>query len=348
MNARKLPSGRWQSIVYIGTVDGKKKYVTVTEDSRRECLIKAARVKEEAEAMSDTNITVGQAVTRYIEAKRGVLSPSTIAGYLNKQKSHITPHPISECVIRQLNTQKIQSWVSDISAEHSAKTVKNTYGLFTASVKMFNRKADFDVTLPQGKRYEGYVPNTDEVVMVLEEAKAYDPRMYRACLLAAFATLRRGEIAALTADDIRGNLLHIEKSMVRNENKEWIIKLPKTKDSVRDIPLPNWILEEMPKSGPLVEYNPEQITNYFIRIVRKAGLPHFRFHDLRKFSVSLMATQGVSMASIKEIGGWSNLQTPTQIYIKTLADAHKREMEQYLAHLDTIKNEKFSQSLVRE
>ena len=92
----------------------------------------------------------------------------------------------------------------------------------------------------------------------------------------------------------------------------------------------------MPKAGRLVDYNPEQITNYFVRTVKKAGVPHFRFHDLRKHAVSLMATQGVSMASIKDIGGWSNLQTPSQIYVKALADAHKREMSKYLEHLDTL------------
>lgn len=338
MNARKLPSGRWQSKVYIGTVDGKKIFVTVTEDTKRECMIKAAKVKEDAEQLAGTRqITVGQAVTKYIDSKRGVLSPATIAGYKKKQETHIDPHPISACLIQQLTNQKVQLWISTIAPGVSAKTVKNAYGLFTAAIRMFNPNIRFAVSMPQGKRYEGYVPTTAEVKTLLEKAKAYDPTLYRACLLAAYATLRRGEVCALTAEDIRGNILHVEKDMVRNEDNEWVIKLPKTKDSVRDIPLPTWIVEEMPKEGRLVDYNPEQISNYFIRLLKNTDLPHFRFHDLRKFSVSLMATKGVSMSSIKEIGGWSNLQTPTQIYIKTLADAHQKEMQEYLTHLDSLK-----------
>ena len=91
MNARKLPSGRWQSKVYIGTVDGKKQFKTVTEDSKKECLIKAAQIQADAEACREIRITVDQAIERYIEAKRGVLSPATVAGYLSKQKLYITP-----------------------------------------------------------------------------------------------------------------------------------------------------------------------------------------------------------------------------------------------------------------
>ena len=338
MNARKLPSGRWQSKVYIGTVDGKKQFKTVTEDTKRECLIKAAQIQADLEAERATpKLTVDQAVTKYIEVKRGVLSPATIAGYLAKQKTYITPYTISACQIDQLSTEKLQAWVSEVAAIGSKKTIKNAHGLMSAAIRMFMPKADLSVTLPQGKRYEGYVPSTEEVMKVIKLAKEYDERLYRACLLSAFATLRRGEIACLTADDIKGNVVHVEKDMVRNENKEWVVKLPKTEDSVRDVPLPQWVIDEMPKSGRLVDYNPEQITNYFVRIVKKAGVPHFRFHDLRKYAVSLMATQGVSMASIKVIGGWSNLQTPSQIYIKALSDAHKREMNQYLEHLNTLK-----------
>lgn len=337
MNARKLPSGRWQSKVYVGIVDGKKQYKTVTEDTRKECMIKAAQVKADAEADKGTpKITVDQAVEKYIDAKRGVLSPATVAGYTSKLKLYIAPYPIAACRLDHLTSQKVQAWISDISAGRSRKTVANAYGLFSGAVRMFRPKADLDVRMPQGKRYEGYVPSTEEVLVVLQAARDWDERLYRACLLSAFGTLRRGEISALTADDVHGTYIHVEKDMVKDEYGRWVVKLPKTTDSVRDVQLPAWILDAMPKAGPLVDYVPDEITKWFGRAVKKAGLPHFRFHDLRKHAVSLMATQGVSMASIKEIGGWSNLNTPQQIYIKALSDAHKREMKQYIGHLEAL------------
>ena len=340
MNARKLPSGRWQSIVYTGKVDGVKQYITVTEDSRSECLLKAAQAKADAKNKADLKITVGQATEKYIAAKEGVLSPATIAGYKAVIKRYLDNHTFSSCRLDQLTPEKLQAWVSDISAGVAKKTVKNAHGFVTASIRMFMPKADLDVRFPQGKRYEGYVPSTDEVLKILDAAKQYDPRLYRACLLSAFATLRRGEISCLTADDIHGSYIHVDKDMVKDASGEWIVKLPKTESSVRDVPLPQWIIDEMPKKGPLVDYRPDEITKWFGKVLKSTGLPHFRFHDLRKHAVSLMATQGVSMASIKDIGGWSNMQTPQQIYIKALADAHKREMDQYVSYLDKLKTTK--------
>lgn len=334
MNATRMPSGRWRSKIYIGTVDGKKKYISVTADTKKDCLIKAAKAKEDLN-LDAPKLTVDQAVTRYVETKRGVLSPATVAGYLSKQRLYITPYPISSVRLDQLTPQKMQAWISAVAGNVSKKTVANAYGILVASVRMFVPKADLAVRLPQGKKYGGYVPSTEEVVILLQAAKQYDERLYRACLLSAFGTLRRGEICCLTSDDIHGEILHVEKDMVKDEHGKWIVKLPKTEDSIRDVRLPQWIINEMPK-GRLVDYVPDEITKWFVKVLKETGLPHFRFHDLRKHAVSLMATQGVSMASIKDIGGWSNLQTPQQIYIKALADAKQRELDQYVAFVDGI------------
>ena len=214
MNARKLPSGRWQSKVYIGTADGKKQFVTVTEDTRKECLIKAAQIQ--ATANKDIpHITVDQAVSQYIDAKRGVLSPSTIHGYIKKQREYITRYEIGSCQIRKLTIQKVQSWVSQLAETVPRKTVVNVYSLLNSSVRMFSPEIHFYVTYPQGKKYTGYVPSTEEVLQLLAYARENNERIYRACLLSAFGTFRRGEIACLTADDIRGGAVHVTKDMVK-------------------------------------------------------------------------------------------------------------------------------------
>lgn len=335
MNAKKLPSGRWNSRVYIGKQNGKTVTVSVTADTRKECLAKAAEVQ--AAASYSEKITVGEAVERYIDLKGSVLSPATVAGYKGLQKRYFDGRKLSACRLDHLDSRRVQAWVAEISAGVSKKTVLNAFGLLSAAVKLYHPKADLSVRFPQGKRYEGYVPSTEEVVKVLQAAKEYDERLYRACLLSAFGTLRRGEISPLTADDIRDGVLHVEKDMVKDASGKWITKLPKTEDSVREVPLPQWIIDEMPKKGPLVDYRPDEITKWFGKVVKASGLPHFRFHDLRKHAVSLMATRGVSMASIKELGGWSNMQTPQKIYVKALADAHKREVAGYLDFLGDLR-----------
>ena len=43
------------------------------------------------------------------------------------------------------------------------------------------------------------------------------------------------------------------------------------------------------------------------------------------------------MASIQKLGGWSNMRTPQEIYIKALGDAYAKETKQYLDRLGTLK-----------
>lgn len=337
MNARKLPSGRWQSKVYVGAVDGKKIFRSVTADTKKDCLIQAAKIQEDAR-QDVPRMTVDQAVEKYIDTKRGVLSPSTVLGYTRKKNQYITGRPIGSCRLDMLSNQKIQAWISDISAGRSRKTVQNVYGLFTATVAMFCPDKRFSVRLPQGKKYTGYVPSTEEVMKVLAYAKENNDRLYRACLLSAFGTFRRGELACLTADDIKGNEIHVTKDMVLGDDGKYTVKLPKTTDSIRVVPMPAWVIAEMPAEGLLVGYNPDEITKWFIRMLRKIDVPHFRFHDLRKHAASLMALSGVSMAGIQKLGGWSNMRTPQDIYIKALSDAHERETRAYLEKVENMKS----------
>ena len=339
MNARKLKSGSWQSIVYLGMVDGKKKYVTVTAPTKGECLRLANEAKyEKGDALLRDRYRVGEAVRRYIEIKRSVLSPVTVRGYLGMVRRYIDGSSIDRVYLDALNSAKVQSWISALSAQGlSRKTIQNAYGLFVSAVRLFAPEKQFIITFPQGSRYDGYVPSTEEVMRVLEYAKVRCPVLYRAMLLAAFGTLRRGEIVTVTADDLNGNILHVSKDCVRDEHGKWVVKPPKTKDSVRDVVLPDWVVSEMPKEGRLVSTSPSYITTSFSRIMKELDIPGFRFHDLRKHAVSLMAATGVSMASIKKLGGWSNMNTPQQIYIKALSDAHFRELSGYLEYISSLK-----------
>ena len=50
--------------------------------------------------------------------------------------------------------------------------------------------------------------------------------------------MRRSEICALTPEDIEGDVIHINKALVQDENREWIVKATKTTESTRDIVVP--------------------------------------------------------------------------------------------------------------
>ena len=77
LKAELLPSGSWRVRVYLGEVDGKKKWKSVTADTSADALRRAALYEQPA----TEEMTVLQACERYIREKsegNTPLSPSTL------------------------------------------------------------------------------------------------------------------------------------------------------------------------------------------------------------------------------------------------------------------------------
>ena len=54
--------------------------------------------------------------------------------------------------------------------------------------------------------------------------------------------------------------------------------------------------------------------------MERAGIPHFRFHDLRHYCASVQHALGVPDAYIMQRGGWGNDRVLKEVYRHTLKD----------------------------
>jgi integrase len=52
----------------------------------------------------------------------------------------------------------------------------------------------------------------------------------------------------------------------------------------------------------------------FYKVIEAAGLPHFRFHDIRHTYASMLLNQGESLHYVKEQMGHSSIQTTVDVY----------------------------------
>src|SRR4029077_5670343 len=59
---------------------------------------------------------------------------------------------------------------------------------------------------------------------------------------------------------------------------------------------------------------PRNLFRTFKALLGKAGLPDFRFHDLRHSAASLLLAQGVPMRAVMELLGHSSISTTANIY----------------------------------
>lgn len=162
----------------------------------------------------------------------------------------------------------------------SPKTVRNMHGLLTAAISAYRSDFAIKTDLPKKKRSSLYIPSDADVKRIMEFAK--DTPMEIPILLAAFGPMRRSEICALDSDHINGNIVHVEYAMVQNEDKEWVIKVPKTFAGDCFIDVPDFVAEKLRgKKGRIVELKPMAVTHRLARMLKKLNIQHFRFYDLR-------------------------------------------------------------------
>ena len=266
-------------------------------------------------------MNVKQAVTRYIALKEPVLSPSTTTAYRSIARTHL--EAIADISIQAIDNKTLQRWIGDLSQTHTPKTVRNIYGLVVSSIIQFSPGAVFSVRLPAKEKPELYIPTDADIQKLLQHIKGKEIEI--AVYLAAFGPMRRGEICAITSEDVKGNFVTVNKSMVHNPDKTWSIKQPKTYAGFREIEYPQFVIDRIQGiEGRLVKGTPDQISNRFNRALRFAGLPHFRFHDLRHYAASIMHAIGVPDVYIMSRGGWSSDRVLKEIYRGELDDQKRQ------------------------
>ena len=323
--AKKLPSGSWRVQVFVGTdSSGKQIRKSFTAPSKKEAEYMAAEFVAGIKRASPDNRTLSEAYARYIEIKRNTLSPATVREYERAARRDFPE--LMRLRLSQLTQEKVQCAVNEMSATHSPKSVKNAHGLLSAVLRMFAPDIRLTTRMPQNRKADIYIPTESDIEMLMEAVQGKE--IEKAILLAAFGSLRRSECCALTAADINGDTVNVNKALVKAPDGGWTIKPPKSKAGYRIITLPSFVIERLvpAPNGRIVNIAPSTITDYFRYLIARLGLPHFRFHDLRHFQASILHAIGVPDKYIMERGGWKTDSTLKNIYQHTLSD-RRREVE---------------------
>ena len=217
--AKKLPSGAYNVRVYSHTENGRKIYESFTADTKAEAELKASEWQHQKSRRVRADLTVKEAIEGYIKAKEGVLSPSTVRGYYKMLRNNFDL--IERRQIRKLTSEDLQIFISCLSREMSPKSVRNIYALLTASFALYAPDLSFKVSLPKKVNKRPISPSDGDIQTLFGEAQT---ELKKCIALAAFGSLRRGEICALTFGDIEGNTVHITKDMVQDKDNQWVIK----------------------------------------------------------------------------------------------------------------------------
>lgn len=321
--AKKLPSGNWR---VQAKANGQIKSFTGPDRRMVEAEAKAWQAGLVAEVES---ITVGKAYERYIASKENVLSPTTIRAYRGMARTNF--QELMPLRIDKLSNEIIQTAVNNLASSVTPKSVRNNYGLLTAVVAMFNPYFRPVVKLPQRKKREIVIPTKEQVQKLIKSTKG--TQYYIPVLLAALCGMRAGEICALTSDDIKNDKISVNKALVRRLDGVWTTKPPKSYSGYRTIEIPPIVSEALKdKQGNIVSLTSHSLSNGFPLVLKKAGLPHFRFHDLRHFYVSELFDMGLPEKYIIAQVGHSSSSITKSVYDHLSAEKRSKYATNIATH----------------
>lgn len=302
--AKRLPSGSYRTQVYAGKDEnGKPRYESFTAPTARESELLAAQFKADQNRKRQADLTVGEAIDGYINAKEAVLSPKTIREYRGMFRNYYDP--IKKKSIRKLTNEDLQLYVSSLVGTVSAKTISNIYGLLSASLSLYAPDLIFKVTLPKKQKKKQIAPSDDDVGLLFKESGG---EMQLCIALAAFGSCRLGEICGLKFGDVNLNGVNIHCDMVQDSNRKWVLKeIPKSDESNRFVRLPKKALDLIgtgDKDEFIIKRNPVAISHQFAHVRDRLGLNNIRFHDLRHYFASIAAVLDIPQNYIADFGGW--------------------------------------------
>lgn len=309
MKAKKLPSGSWRCQAYVG---GERK--SFTAPTKKESELMAIEWQTGRRQLPSDVLTVGECIDRYINSKENILSPTTIEEYRRTKRNYL--EALSDVPVCDITSDKVQRHINTLALTKSPKTVKNAYGVLASALNIFAPELRLRVALPKVQKKIKQLPDVEAVMKAIVGTDIELP-----CLLALWCGMRLSEIRGAKKSNIKDGVLRISDTVV-TVNREHIEKhSTKTIDSTRLIALPERIQDLIadlpPEQDSLTVLTGASIYKRFSKALKRAGIEHMTFHDLRHMNASVMLALGIPDKYAMERGGWSSPHIMKQVYQHT-------------------------------
>ena len=317
-NIRKRKDGRWEGRYTVGhdPETGKaiiKNVLGKTQAEVKEKLKKAIEENVGIDYGRAKTYTVGTWLEVWMENYAKVkLRPSTFKTSQGFLKNHIKPQigsiPLAD--LTSLDLQRFYKHLMDggrvdrIEAKKkpkglAPKTVRNIHQMICSAYNLaieqclVTKNPTQGCALPKVEHKEMKTLTADQLSAFFREAR--DSGVYELYYLDLATGLRRGELLGLkwTDVDFQHGILKIQRAISRQNGK--VVEAPlKTKNAYRTLPLSadaidvlkaqknkvgssEWVFPS-PTGGPM---SPDSVLHMLQRVLKRAGLPRIRFHDLR-------------------------------------------------------------------
>jgi integrase len=340
--------GKSYSVVVFAGKDakGKKKYIWETFRTSDQAQKRLTELLHQIDTgtLARPKGTLGEFTEQWLEYSKSNLRITTYMGYKNIYSSGISPK-LGNILLKDLRPSHIQEYmVAKLSTGASNTTVRHhltfLHAVLERAVKLqlLTRNPVDAISMPKIIKKEMKILDKQQAALILTELEKSP--YYPIYALALCTGMRQSELLALKWKDL--DLLMAELSVNKGSHRlpggEFVITPPKTRKSKRRIPLSPDVcimlrhhlddqINQCAKTDikftddrlVFCKYkgepiNPNTVSQYWTRLLKRLNCPHVRFHDLRHTAASWMIMKGVPYKTVSEILGHESIATTLDIY----------------------------------
>jgi integrase len=350
------PDGRWQGQINLGRYfdekagKWKRKRLTVygdTEKEVREKLQKHQGEKLSGSLVEPSKVTLGAYLIDWLEkVVKGSRRANTLRSYRGIVNRILVPRlgsiPLTRLVALQV--QDLYTWMR--GAGYSVRMQELSHAILHRALEqaikwnMLRFNACDGAVRPRPPKTTRPVWNLEQIDTFLKAAAT--SRYEALFVLAIFGGFRQGELFALAWEDIDldAGVVNVKHSL-EEINATLQLKEPKSAKGRRSVTLPQVAVDALVrhkaramakgrlhcpvfcnrKGGYLYKSNFKKA--HYFPLLKRAGLPRIRFHDLRHCHATLLLSQGVHPKVVQERLGHSQISITLDCYSHVIPSLQK-------------------------
>ena len=357
---RKRDDGRWEGRIVVGHKNnGEPIYRYVLAKTQAELTQKLhdkIEMYRDADLSEDCNMTLGEWLDKWInEFMIFTVREGTLSAYKSLIEHQIKPY-LGNRSLSTLTTNEIQKFYNSVkkngrvyqdkngSNELADSMVRKIHMLLHEALetalkqRLIVNNPTNGTTIPKNNYPAKQILNDEQLGRFMEVIKS-DERWYDFFYTELTTGLRRGEICGLRWEDFdeQNGKLKVRRSVGRIKNGILPIGETKTETGMREILLPpstielllkrkensvgNWIFPNFYR--PEEPLNPQSAYTHLKVLLKKAGLPLIRFHDLRHTFATHAIAGGVDAKTLSGILGHTNASFTLDTYTHVTTDMQK-------------------------